>query len=99
MKPLTRREFLYYVWGASIALLTAEITFVLRPRYGLAQDCFDFCYVFSVDDLPPPDGQPYQVRNSKSRPEFWLVNVGPTTSADPRHPAGVSVQPEIGRAS
>jgi cytochrome b6-f complex iron-sulfur subunit len=93
MRPLTRREFLYYVWGASIALLTAEITFVLRPRYGVGE-CF-ICYELAVNDLPPPDGQPHLVKNSKSRPEFWLVNVGPRTTADLRHPAGVSVQPGI----
>lgn len=99
MKPLTRREFLYYIWGAAMALFTGETAaLALRmviPRYELARECFDFCYGLSAKDLPLPDSQPHWVANPESRFGFWLVNVGPLTSTDPRHPAGVRVQTGI----
>lgn len=66
----SRREFLYYIWGASFALIAGQITagvlWLAFPRFAEGE----FGGTFSVDptDLPEPGGAPV------NRPEgrFWL---------------------------
>jgi cytochrome b6-f complex iron-sulfur subunit len=66
----SRREFLYYIWGASFALIAGEITvgtlWLAFPRFAEGE----FGGTFSIDptDLPAPGTAPV------SRPEgrFWL---------------------------
>jgi cytochrome b6-f complex iron-sulfur subunit len=90
---MTRREFLYYVWAASMALFLAEgggaVVWFAVPRFKAGE----FGGVFSVDlaKLPPPDAAPAAFDAGR----FWLVNVGPGTVADPRHPAGQGSRPGV----
>lgn len=95
MRPLTRREFLYYLWATSIALFTTEVAGVglqmVRPRYKLVGECFNFCYTFDPKQVPMPDSPPRKITYPDG-PNFWLVNVGPQMANDSRHPAGMRVQ-------
>jgi cytochrome b6-f complex iron-sulfur subunit len=75
---MSRREFLYYVWGASIALLGAQTTglliWFLIPRFREGE----FGGAFRVDAsmVPPVNGEPVNVSDGR----FWLVNLD--TGAD-----------------
>lgn len=71
-KGVSRREFLYYIWGASMALLLAEtggalIWFAL-PRFRAGE----FGGVFSIDpkSIPAIDSAPQLNAAGK----FWLTN-------------------------
>jgi cytochrome b6-f complex iron-sulfur subunit len=90
---LSRREFLYYVWAASMALFLAEgggaVLWFTVPRFKLGE--FGGVFKLDLDKLPPPDGGPAAFDAGR----FWLVNVGPTTEADPRHPAGQTTRPGV----
>lgn len=70
VSPPSRREFLYYIWNASILMVIGQITVATLwfafPRFAEGE----FGGTFSVEptELPPPDGSPV------SRPDgrFWL---------------------------
>lgn len=70
---VTRREFLYYIWGASIALFTAQsagfLVWFLIPRFREGE--FGGKFVLPISDLPEPNGEPRD--NPAGR--FWLVNL------------------------
>lgn len=72
---MTRREFLYYIWGASMALLTAEATGAILwfalPRFKAGE--FGGTFTVDVAKLPQPDSGPVSYNEGK----FWLVNIGP----------------------
>lgn len=69
----TRREFLYYIWGASIALIlgqtTAGLIWFALPRFRAGE----FGGTFSVngDELPTVDAPP----TSFPAGRFWVSNV------------------------
>jgi len=83
VSPPSRREFLYYIWNASILMVIGQITVATLwfafPRFAEGE----FGGTFSVEptELPPPDGSPV------SRPDgrFWLsqplVNGAPAVVA------------------
>ncbi|MCL4867723.1 MAG: Rieske 2Fe-2S domain-containing protein [Anaerolineae bacterium] len=77
---LTRREFLYYVWGASMALFTAEFTglfvWFALPRFKEGE--FGGKFAVPVDQVPAKNARP--VGFSQGR--FWLVNLDTTESND-----------------
>ena len=70
---LTRREFLYYIWGASIALVAVELTGLLvwfmLPRFREGE--FGGTFKLSIDDLPEVNAPPFNFPDGR----FWLVNV------------------------
>lgn len=70
---ITRREFLYYIWGASIALFTAELTGLIIwfaiPRFREGE--FGGNIPVSTDDVPPINAKPVD----KADGRFWLVNL------------------------
>jgi len=82
---MTRREFLYYVWGASMALFMAEtggaIFWFALPRFREGE--FGGKITLDIAVLPSVDSGP------KDFPEgrFWLVNLGPQSASDSRQPA------------
>jgi cytochrome b6-f complex iron-sulfur subunit len=82
--PLSRREFLYYLWGLSMALFMAEVGGALiwfaLPRFRAGE----FGGVFSVPiaEIPTPDADPDEFPAGR----FWLVNLGEASIADPRQP-------------
>ncbi len=70
---LTRREFLYYIWGASVALLVVESTGLLvwfmLPRFREGE--FGGRFTLPVDVLPELNAPPFNFADGR----FWLVNV------------------------
>ena len=88
--PMTRREFLYYVWGASMALFMAEtggaIFWFALPRFREGE--FGGKITLDIAVLPSVDSGP------KDFPEgrFWLVNLGPKSASDSRQPAAYPTQ-------
>ncbi|OGO12435.1 MAG: hypothetical protein A2Z66_09550 [Chloroflexi bacterium RBG_13_66_10] len=82
--PMSRREFLYYLWAVSMALFLAEaggalIWFAL-PRFREGE----FGGVFSIptSELPQPDADPQEFPAGR----FWLVSLGQGSVTDPRQP-------------
>ena len=70
---LTRREFLYYIWGASIALFALEVTgltiWFLLPRFKEGQ--FGGKFRLPVDALPEENAPPANFPDGR----FWLVKI------------------------
>ncbi len=88
--PLSRREFLYYLWGASMAVFLAgsagaSLWFML-PRFREGE--FGGVFTVPVSDVPPADSDPMEYAAGR----FWLVNVGPKTVGDPRQPHDYKMQ-------
>jgi cytochrome b6-f complex iron-sulfur subunit len=74
---MTRREFLYYIWTASMALFTAEmaglIIWFAIPRFREGE--FGGTFTYSADTLPDKNGPPNNFPDGR----FWLVNLDTTT--------------------
>jgi cytochrome b6-f complex iron-sulfur subunit len=68
----TRREFLYYIWGASIALITGEVTagiiWFALPRFKAGQ--FGGVFTYLAKDIPEPNAAPLNIPSGR----FWLSN-------------------------
>ncbi len=66
----SRREFLYYIWGASLAMLVGEVVaatlWFAYPRF--AEGEFGGTFAIDPTELPPPGGAPV----SKPEGRFWL---------------------------
>ncbi|HLV35403.1 MAG TPA: ubiquinol-cytochrome c reductase iron-sulfur subunit [Spirillospora sp.] len=66
----SRREFLYYIWGASFALIAGEITagvlWYAFPRF--AEGEFGGTFTIDPTELPEPGAAPV----SKPEGRFWL---------------------------
>lgn len=81
---MTRREFLYYIWAASMALLMAEaggaILWFAIPRFRAGE--FGGVFTLDVAEVPPPDSEPVAFDAGR----FWLVNLGDQAISDPRQP-------------
>lgn len=65
--PPSRREFLYYIWGASVVLLlgqtTAGILWFAYPRF--AEGTFGGVFTFPPEDLPAPGADPESVPSGR----------------------------------
>lgn len=81
---MTRREFLYYIWAASMALFMAEtggaILWFAYPRF--KEGTFGGTFDLDPSQLPAPDTGP----QSYDEGRFWLVNLGDKDVSDPRLP-------------
>ncbi|HRF49337.1 MAG TPA: Rieske 2Fe-2S domain-containing protein [Anaerolineales bacterium] len=81
--PMTRREFLYYIWGASMLLFggqaAASLLWFAYPRFRAGT----FGGVFEVDasQIPAPDEGPKSFAGGR----FWLVNIGEKHKSDDRN--------------
>ncbi|MCP4415766.1 MAG: ubiquinol-cytochrome c reductase iron-sulfur subunit, partial [Chloroflexi bacterium] len=73
---ISRREFLYYIWGASIALYAAQfsglLVWFLLPKFREGE--FGGKFTVDIDDLPPANAEPVNVPSGR----FWLVNLDTT---------------------
>ncbi|MEW5987324.1 MAG: Rieske 2Fe-2S domain-containing protein [Chloroflexota bacterium] len=73
---LSRREFLYYIWGASLALFTAQFTglliWFLLPRFREGQ--FGGTFTISAAQVSPVNAPPVNFPDGR----FWLVNLDTT---------------------
>ena len=92
-RPLSRREFLYYLWGISLAVFAAgtagaTIWFSL-PRFREGE--FGGAILVPVDQIPPKDSGPAPFSEGR----FWLVNIGEATADDPRQPEVYSITPGV----
>lgn len=89
--PMTRREFLYYIWAASMAILTAQaggatVWFAL-PRFKVGEFGGDF--PLNLSDVPAADDGPVAFDTGR----FWLVNQGDGNVTDTRLPGLAAGQP------
>jgi len=70
---ISRREFLYYIWTASIALFTVEVggllIWFLIPRFRRGE--FGGKFILPVDVLPAVNDEPFDFPDGR----FWLVNL------------------------
>lgn len=73
---VTRREFLYYIWGASLALFAVEATgltiWFLLPRFREGE--FGGSFILPVDALPSVNAPPFNFPEGV----FWLSNLNST---------------------
>jgi cytochrome b6-f complex iron-sulfur subunit len=81
---MTRREFLYYLWTASMALFMAQtggaLLWFLVPRFRAGE--FGGVFELDLDKIPSPDSGPVPFDDGR----FWLVNLGAKSVSDPRLP-------------
>ena len=87
--PLSRREFLYYIWGASMAVVLAggggaTIWFIL-PRFREGE--FGGVFTVPLSEIPPEDVPPKEFAAGR----FWLVNIGQGTLEDSRQPSDYTI--------
>jgi cytochrome b6-f complex iron-sulfur subunit len=79
-KGMSRREFLYYIWGASLALYAAQFTgllvWFLIPRFREGE--FGGKFPLALDAVPPINSAPVNVPDGR----FWLVNLDTTDPND-----------------
>jgi cytochrome b6-f complex iron-sulfur subunit len=70
---MSRREFLYYVWGASMALVTLQgtglLVWFLIPRFREGE--FGGAFILDVAQLPEVNAEPTNFADGR----FWLVNL------------------------
>ena len=70
---ISRREFLYYIWGASLALYLAQfsglLVWFLIPRFREGE--FGGLIPFDIGNLPPINGEPVNVPDGR----FWIVDL------------------------
>lgn len=94
---ISRREFLYYIWGASIALLTLQgaglLVWFLIPRFREGE--FGGTFTVPVEDLPDVNGEP----NNFADGRFWLVNLDSSTPNERMYQAPDETQPIQGVAA
>lgn len=91
--PLSRREFLYYLWGASMAVFMAgaggaTVWFAL-PRFKEGE--FGGVFSLNVDQVPPTGSAPADFPEGR----FWLVNIGQQSINDPRRPQDYPAEPGV----
>jgi len=71
---MSRREFLYYIWAASMALFLAEtggaILWFAIPRFKAGE--FGGTFELDVAEVPTADSGPVAYDEGR----FWLVNIG-----------------------
>jgi len=70
---ISRREFLYYIWGASIALLSLQgaglLLWFLIPRFREGE--FGGTFTIDIAELPGVNDAPINFADGR----FWLVNL------------------------
>lgn|SRR5690606_27315198 len=89
---MTRREFLYYIWGASMALFTVEaaglLIYFAIPRFREGQ--FGGAFPVPVDLLPGVNAPPANFPDGR----FWLVNLDTNSSEGSERMSLASDEPE-----
>jgi len=91
--PLSRREFLNYLWGASMAVFLAGgggvTLWYALPRFREGE--FGSVFTLPITNLPAPDSPPSDFPDGR----FWLINVGDGALQDPRQPKDYPLQPGV----
>ncbi len=91
---VTRREFLYYIWGASLALFLVETTgltvWFMLPRFKEGE--FGGTFTLSIDNLPPVNDPPFNFPEGR----FWLSNLNSTEPNENMYLASDEDEPIVG---
>jgi cytochrome b6-f complex iron-sulfur subunit len=91
---VTRREFLYYIWGASLALFLVETTgltiWFMLPRFKEGQ--FGGSFKLPVDLLPIDNAPPFNFPEGR----FWLSNINSTDPNENMNSAPDEDEPIVG---
>ena len=94
---ITRREFLYYIWGASMAIYAAQFSglliWFLLPRFREGE--FGGKFTIPVEDIPDINAVPANFPEGR----FWLVNLDTTQSNRLMYAAPDEPQPIKGIAA
>ncbi len=94
---ISRREFLYYIWGASIALVTLQgaglLVWFLIPRFREGE--FGGTFTVSVNDVPEVNADPINFAEGR----FWLVNLDSNQPNDLMYQASDEPNPIRGVAA
>jgi cytochrome b6-f complex iron-sulfur subunit len=94
---LTRREFLYYIWGGSIALFAVQFTGLLiwfmLPRFREGE--FGGTFTLPLDKLPDVNAPPFNFPDGR----FWLVNLNTEDPNELMYPAPGDDLPIVGAAA
>lgn len=94
---ISRREFLYYIWGASIALVTLQgaglLLWFLIPRFREGE--FGGTFTVSATDVPAVNADPINFAEGR----FWLVNLDSTQPNDLMYQASDEPNPIQGVAA
>jgi cytochrome b6-f complex iron-sulfur subunit len=73
VSPPSRREFLYYIWGASVVLVLGQVgagvLWFAYPRF--AEGTFGGVFGFSPENVPLPGGTPVSVPSGR----FHVANL------------------------
>jgi cytochrome b6-f complex iron-sulfur subunit len=89
-RGITRREFLNYVWGASMALFLAQsgigVLLFAMPRFREGEFGGKKTIGTVGEKLPAPDSPPVAYPDVK----VWLVNIGPEAAASGGKHQGVA---------
>jgi len=89
---ISRREFLYYIWGASIALFTAEfaglLVWFLIPKFREGE--FGGKFTFPIGEIPGINDAPAD----KPEGRFWLVNLDTANPDGQERMSRASDEPE-----
>jgi cytochrome b6-f complex iron-sulfur subunit len=82
--PLSRREFLNYLWAMSMAVAMAGsgglAIWFLVPRFREGE--FGGVFIVPINDIPAPDTPPKEFPEGR----FWLSNIGQASLDDERRP-------------
>lgn len=91
---VTRREFLYYIWGASIALLTLQgaglLIWTLIPRFQEGE--FGGRFTLPIESLPADNNPPQNFADGR----FWLAHLNTEDPNDLMYQAPDEPEPIIG---
>ena len=87
--PLSRREFLNYLWAVSMAVFMAgsggATVWFLYPRFREGE--FGGIFEVPVSELPPPDSSPKEFAEGR----FWITHLGSNDMHDARQPGDYPV--------
>jgi len=91
---VTRREFLYYIWGASIVLFAAQtvglLIWFLIPRFREGE--FGGQFVLPLEAVPGVNAEPANFPDGR----FWLTNLNTDEPNENMYPAPEDNLPIIG---
>ncbi len=94
---MTRREFLYYIWTASLAVYTAEflglIIWFSIPRFREGE--FGGRFNVELAEIPPVNAPPF----NKADGRFWIVNLDSRAENDRMYAASDEPEPIVGVAA
>lgn len=94
---ISRREFLYYIWGASIALVALQgaglLVWFLIPRFREGE--FGGTFTVGLGDVPEVNAPPINFAEGR----FWLVNLDSSQPNDLMYQASDEPNPIQGVAA